>query len=208
MAKKPDNRTKIIEAAMKLAAERTWRDISMAEIADAAGIGIGELHETFSTRAALLTAFGRMVDAEVLGAGAADPSEPAADRLFDVLMRRFDVLNRYKPGLASIIESTARDPLSALCSAAQLRQSMAWMLEAAGLSSDGWRGLVRIKGLSAVYLYAMRVWLRDDSEDMAKTMAALDKALKRIDRLARGFERAGRRGRREAEGDPAADAAS
>lgn len=207
MAKKPDNRTKIIEAAMALAAERNWRDVSMAEIADAAGIGIGELYEMFSSRTALLNAFGRMVDAEVLGAGAADPDEPAADRLFDVLMRRFDVLNRYKPGLTSVIESTARDPLSALCSVAQLRQSMAWMLEAAGLSSDGWRGLVRIKGLSAVYLYAMRVWLRDDSEDMAKTMAALDKALKRIDRLARGFERAGRRGRRDGEGDPAADAA-
>jgi AcrR family transcriptional regulator len=207
MAKKPDNRMKIIEAAMALAAERNWRDISMAEIADAAGIGIGELYDQFSSRAALLNAFGRMVDAEVLGAGAADPDEPAADRLFDVLMRRFDVLNRYKPGLASVIDSTARDPLSALCSAAQLRQSMAWMLEAAGLSTDGWRGMVRIKGLSAVYLYAMRTWLRDDSEDMAKTMAALDKALKRADRLARGFERAGRRGRAPQTDEPAADAA-
>jgi ubiquinone biosynthesis protein COQ9 len=42
---------------------------------------------------------------------------------------------------------------------------------------------LRLKGLSAIYLSAIRVWLRDDSEDMAKTMAHLDKQLARVDNL-------------------------
>lgn len=206
MAKKTDIRKQIIEAALTTAAERDWRDVSMADIAEKAGVGIGEVYEQFSSRSALLNAFGRMVDAEVLATGAADSDEPAADRLFDVLMRRFDVLNRYRDGLVSIIDATSRDPLSALCGAQQLRQSMAWMLEAAGLSTDGWRGMLRIKGLGAVYLYALRTWIRDDSEDMARTMAALDKALKRADKLARGMERTGMR-RRFRDEEEAADAA-
>ncbi len=62
---------------------------------------------------------------------------------------------------------------------------MAAMLEAAGLSASGARGALRRKGLAIVYLDTMRVWLSDDSPDMARTMKALDGHLRRIDRLIR-----------------------
>jgi hypothetical protein len=60
---------------------------------------------------------------------------------------------------------------------------MAITLEAAGFSTTGCRGVLRLKGLSAIYLSTMRVWLRDDSDDMARTMAHLDKQLSRVDSL-------------------------
>src|SRR3546814_17327248 len=60
---------------------------------------------------------------------------------------------------------------------------MALTLEAAGFSTTGCRGVLRRKGLAAIYLATMRVWLRDDSEDMAKTMAYLDRQLARVDSL-------------------------
>jgi AcrR family transcriptional regulator len=44
MAKKTDIRKQIIEAALATAAERDWRDDSMADIAEKAGIGIGEVY--------------------------------------------------------------------------------------------------------------------------------------------------------------------
>ncbi|MEQ8710044.1 MAG: helix-turn-helix domain-containing protein [Rhodospirillales bacterium] len=211
MVKKTDVRTRIIEAALDCAAEGGWRDVSMADVAATAGISIADLYAEFSSRGALLNGFGRMVDARVLAGGAAAMDEPAADRLFDVLMRRFDVLNQYRDGVLSIVEASSRDPMMALCGAGQLRQSMSWMLEAAGLSSDGWRGTMRVKGLMAVYLYTLRAWMRDDSEDMAKTMAALDRALKQAGRFAAGMERGISRmpGRRKAETetDSAAEAA-
>nr|MBC8158924.1 TetR family transcriptional regulator [Alphaproteobacteria bacterium] len=56
-------------------------------------------------------------------------------------------------------------------------RSMAWMLEAAGLPSGGISGAARAAGLGALYANAVRVWLRDDTPDMAKTMAALDRGL-------------------------------
>lgn len=211
MVEKSDIRTKIIEAALVCAAECDWRDVSMADIAAKADISIADLYAEFSSRGALLNGFGRMVDAGVLAGGAAAMDEPPADRLFDVLMRRFDILNRHREGVLSIVDASSRDPMMALCGAGQLRQSMSWMLEAAGLSSDGWRGMLRVKGLMAVYLYTLRAWMRDDSEDMAKTMAALDRALKQAGRFASGIERGisrmpGRR-REAAETDPAAEAA-
>ena len=100
-------------------------------------------------------------------------------------MRRFDALQPYKEGLGNVIYDQARDPLGAVCGLGQLLRSMAAMLEAARIGSGGLRGAIRTKGLTGIYLATVRVWLRDDSADMAKTMAALDGYLRRIEGLAR-----------------------
>ena len=57
------------------------------------------------------------------------------------------------------------------------------MLEAAGVSVSGVFGAARVKGLVVVYANAFRVWLNDSTEDMAKTMAALDKGLRLAERM-------------------------
>jgi hypothetical protein len=61
---------------------------------------------------------------------------------------------------------------------------MAAMLETARISSSGMKGLIRTKGLAAIYLATLRVWLKDDSPDMAKTMASLDGYLRRVEGMA------------------------
>lgn len=45
-------------------------------------------------------------------------------------------------------------------------------------------GILKTKGLSLVYLNTVRVWLRDETPDLSKTMAALDKNLQRADQAA------------------------
>ena len=63
----------------------------------------------------------------------------------------------------------------------QLRRSLANMLEAAGLSASGLRGAFRIEGLGVLYACALRVWLKDESADLSKTMAELDKRLGQVE---------------------------
>jgi AcrR family transcriptional regulator len=185
-----------IEAALTLAAERGWRDLALADIAEAADLSMAALYAQYPSKTAILAAYSRAIDAAVLAdLGGDQAGESAKDRLFDLLMRRFDKLEAHKAGLVRIAEDTGRDPLSLVCSLANLDRSMAAMLEAAGLSTSGLRGLLRIKGLSAVYMATLRAWFRDDSADKAKTMAALDKALGRAERMASGF---GRRPKRDA----------
>jgi hypothetical protein len=41
-----------------------------------------------------------------------------------------------------------------------------------------------VQALTALYLFVLRTWLGDDGDDHAKTMAALDKGLKRAEMLA------------------------
>jgi AcrR family transcriptional regulator len=186
----------VVEAALALAAEKGWRDLALADIAEAAGLSMAALYAQYPSKTAILAAYSHAIDAAVLAGMDGDQAgESTKDRLFDLLMRRFDKLDMHKAGLQRIAEDTGRDPLSLVCSLANLERSMAAMLEAAGLSTSGLRGVLRVKGLSAVYLAGLRAWFRDDSADKAKTMAALDKALGRAERMASGF---GRRHKRDA----------
>jgi hypothetical protein len=97
-------------------------------------------------------------------------------------MRRFDALQRYKPGLDVLRRELPGDPATALCAGTSLLRSMRWMLEAADIPTAGLRGAIAVKLACAAYLSAMRVWQRDDSADLARTMSALDSRLRRIER--------------------------
>ena len=191
MVKKADIPRHVIDTAMKLAAERGWRDLSLAEIADAAKLPLSKVYPVFPSKAAILGALTRQIDAAVLEAEVLEAEEAGAreggahDRLFDALMRRFDALRPYRVALGNIVCAEAGDPASALCGLCRLKRSMAGMLEAARLSTTGLRGALRVKALCVAYLATLRVFLRDDSPDMAPTMAALDRNLRHLGRLAR-----------------------
>ncbi len=176
-------RERILDAALGLAARRGWRRTGLADIATEAGIGLDRLRSQFASKPAIVNGLIRRTDERVLALGAAEGSS-ARDRLFDVLMRRFDALHSDRSGIAAILRDVCLDPMAAMCHAPRLMASMAWMLEAAGLDSSGPVGLLRVKGLAAVHLWALRAWLGDDSRDLAKTMAALDRGLRQAEALA------------------------
>lgn len=180
---KPDATDRIITAALTLAAGRGWRRVGLSDVAAEAGVSMAELRNAFSSKAAIINGFVRRTDERVLAAGPAEGSS-ARDRLFDVLMRRFDVLQPDKAAVAAVVRATLCDPWAALCYGPGLLASMAWMLEAAGLSSAGPTGALRTKGLSLVYLAALRTWLGDDGVDLAKTMAVLDRGLRQAESVA------------------------
>jgi len=189
MVKKADSRSedlpkRIRDAALQLAAEGKWNALALADIAAAAKLSLADVYAVYPSKNAILAAVSREVDHRVL-AGLEDAAgESPRDRLFDVLMKRFDALAAHRGGLVTVARDAARDPLAVLCGAQQLRQSMALMLEAAGISSSGLAGELRTKGLTAIYLATMRDWFRDDTADKARTMAALDGRLRRAERYA------------------------
>jgi len=187
----------IIAATMELAKTRPWRDITMLDIAAAADISLVDLRERFTSKAAILSAFTRAVDDVVIAAPpAVEDGENARDRIFEVIMNRFDVLAPYKQALKSITACGIPEPLQ-ICAVASAQY---WMLQAAGVPTDGLRGNVRVAGLMSVYTSVFRTWLNDDEEGLARTMAKLDRrlrrgesSLRRADELAYGVARSGRR---------------
>jgi hypothetical protein len=126
--------------------------------------------------------FGVLADQAALGETA--PEGPVRDRLFDMIMRRIDVLQAHRAGMIALLRYLPSDPPAALLLAMLSRRSMEWLLAGAGVSTHGVRGALRVKGLLAVWLWTVRAWQRDESEDLGATMAALDTALQRAERAA------------------------
>ena len=102
-------------------------------------------------------------------------------------MRRFDALQTRRAGTMAILRELPLDPASLVGLLPRLARSFVWMLETAGVSTTGLPGALRVKALGIVYLYALRIWIDDDTPDMARTMAALDKALRCADGWLTGF---------------------
>lgn len=187
-------RQAVLDAFLKLVADQGWHGFVLHDVAEAAGVGMAELYAAFPSRMALLEAFLADIDRQVL-AGAApslDPDETVRDRLFDTMMGRYDALRPHKDAVAALARGMSRDPAAAMALARVVARSMGVVLEAAGVSAEGWRGAVRRKGLLAVHMAVMRVWLNDDSTDQSRTMAALDHRLKRIERWAQAVDKVGK----------------
>ena len=180
----PTDRDRIISAALALAAAEGWRKASLADIAAGAGLGLAEAHAAFPSKAAILNGFLGRIDEQVLAGGDIDDGASARDRLFEILMRRFDALAPHKKAIASILGESCADPVALVCAAPGFLNSMAWMLEAARISSAGVLGAVHTKGLALIYAITLRVWLGDETPDMARTMASLDRGLRRAERMA------------------------
>ncbi len=191
----------LIAAAFQIAAEMGWRSVSVAAAARAVGLPLPQARERFPGRVAILVRFGRLADQRAL---AEAPSEgPVRDRLFDLLMRRIDALQAHRAGVLALLRAVPTDPPTALLLSLATRRSMRWMLEAAGIPTRGLQGELRVKGLLAVWLWTIRAWRTDETEDLSVTMAALDTALGRAEQAAGWL---GWRARRAETPPPDADA--
>jgi AcrR family transcriptional regulator len=179
-----DARARIIDALLTLAAEQPFEDISISAIAAKAEVTLADFRDAFPSKGAVLAGFSRRIDRIVLEKQSEElAGEEAKDRLFDVLMRRLDAMAPYKEGLRGVARWLRREPLAAVAVNQVVVNSMRFMLEAAGVESEGAVGALKLQGLALAWARVLDVWFDDDEPDQAKTMAALDRELTRGGRI-------------------------
>jgi len=183
---------RIIDAALEEAAAMGWRNVAMTAVAERAGLALGAVLTKVPTRAHLVAKFFDRLDERTLATvTSVDPADSVRDRLFDLVMRRFDALNTHRDGARALVAGLRFDPPSLAAVTCRADRSAAALLAAAGVSPDGLIGYARMQGFKVVMLCAVRAWMDDESADLSKTMAALDRALGRAEQFARfkGFRR-------------------
>jgi AcrR family transcriptional regulator len=172
---------RILAAALACAGTRSWAEVSLLDIAEHAKVPLGEMRDLFPSRNAIIAELMRTVDAQVLSRIERAQGQGKRDLLFDVLMTRFDVLAPYKAALKSMAAAGGGD----VTLLRPLLSSQHWMLAAAGIQTSGSAGALRVAGLAAIYASVFRVWLEDDDPGHARTMATLDRRLRRGERALR-----------------------
>ena len=85
--------------------------------------------------------------------------------------------------MRSLLRSARRNPPLALALNRLAVRSQQWMLTAAGIPASGPRGFIRAQGLAVLFASVLRAWVNDDDTGLARTMAALDRALARGQRF-------------------------
>lgn len=185
-AKKIDIKQKILVSALHLAVAQGWEYTTLRDIAEHAGVSASDLYDAIDDKNDILVILGRKIDKEIMGN--IDLSDDGAtnsrDRLFDIMMDRYEALNEYREGVVSILESFKHDPKQAVISMPHLCKSMGWMLEVSGIETAGIKGALKVVGLTGVYIKVLKIWAEDESTDLSKTMSALDKALERAEKAA------------------------
>jgi AcrR family transcriptional regulator len=178
------DREKIIAAFIALLAEKPIEQIGFAEIARSAGVSLTQLRGEFSSTLAIFAAHVKTIDRAVLAEDFSDMAEePPRERLFDVLMRRLEVMAPYREAVRSLLRSAGRNPPLALALNGLAVRSQQWMLAAAEIDASGPGGMVRAQGSALLFSSVLRTWVRDDDPGLARTMAALDRALARGQRF-------------------------
>lgn len=176
----------VVLALLALVAERPWWTFDIAAVAERAGEPLEAVRARFDGRRAVLAALFRAIDQAVLATDRSDMAEEKIrDRIFDMVLRRFDAMTPYKAGIAGLVRSARRDPALALTLARLGVLSSGWMLAGAGVSIAGPMGDGKVLLQAAIFARVLPVWLEDDDPGLARTMAALDRELIRVGKVGR-----------------------
>ncbi len=178
-----------VDALMALLAERPWGEVSLADVAQRAGVSLADLRGAYPSTGAILGGFVRRIDLQVLKEGTADLEEGVRERLFDLVMRRLDAMAAHKAAIRNIRDGLMRDPLGATAFNSLAVTSQQWTLAAAGVNETGAAGAARAQVLSLAFARIVNVWLDDDEPGQARTLRALDEELGRLERLAGAADR-------------------
>ena len=172
----------LIIVTMNLIIKRGWRNLTLQELAVEASVPLIEIYRVFPEKRSILITFVQHIDQEVLSQNMIDDlSDPPRDRLFEILMRRFESLQPYRESLNMIAQEWYRDLIPMIMTAPHFIRSMRWMLHLAAIDLNTPKGSFLVIAVSALYVRTLRVWLTDQSMDMSRTMAVIDHKLRRLE---------------------------
>ncbi len=184
-ASEMNHREAIVSAFMGLLAERPLGEVTLVDTAERAGLSLGQVRAVFGSRFEIIAAFVASIDKAVLDGIDADlADQDIKERLFDVLMRRLDLLAPHREAVRRLSAAAMCDPGLALALNGLAVQSQRWMLAAAGVEVPGAGGAIRAQGLTIAFAKVVRAWLDDDDPALARTMRVLDEQLVRAGRAA------------------------
>jgi len=175
-------RRDLARAALTLASSTAWREVTLLKLADTAARPISDFYGASLGEAVdcVEEAFDRAIGDNL---EALDPAQSVRDRLFELIMRRFEAMEPHRAAVVAMEVGADRDPT--LMAAAHQRhvRCARWVLALSGLEADGMTDQARAQGLGVIIGQARMAWRGDDAGDFAKTMASLDKNLRRAEEM-------------------------
>lgn len=174
----------ILDGWLTALARDGWVAVRIDGVAELCGVTTGEVAAAYPDRWTALRGYQLRLDTAGLADAGSDRDASVRDRLFAILMERFDAGEDHKAAVRILGDAARRDPGLAAFMLMTLPVSVGRLAAAAGVDTGGWLGPLRVKALTLLVLHVSRTWLDDTDPDLAATMKALDTALERAERWA------------------------
>lgn len=197
-------RRKLAHTALHLLAEIPFATLTHAKVAAAAEIDVATARHLFATTIDMIDTALMNLDADAAVRLADDLAEEGEaslrDKILEGLIQKFEAMTPHKAALRNIESASHRNPLLAATLMKRFHNGMRVLLAIAGGeggdngdNGDGTQqGRTRnirdaladtsmAAGLGVICMLAWRVWLRDDSPDLAETSRVLDTRLRQAE---------------------------
>lgn len=197
-------RRKLANTALHLLAEIPFAALTHAKVAAAAEIDVATTRHLFATTIDMIDTALMNLEADVavrLADDLAEESEASLrDKILEGLIQKFEAMTPHKAALRNIESASHRNPLLAATLMRRFHGGMRVLLAIAGGdggdkddngdgTQQGRKRNIRdaladtsmAAGLGVICMLAWRVWLRDETPDLAETSRVLDTRLRQAE---------------------------
>ena len=178
-----NKKEKLIILGFKLIAKKGWKYFSLKSLAKENKSDLESIKIFFKNKSQFLESFSEMIDNKVLANIDKDEfnKNSIKDNLFELIMLRFENLNHYKTGLKILLSDLKKSPVELKKIMRKVLDSMDLFLEIANVKNNYLMDFIKVNIIFIIYSYVFNVWLDDQSSEMSKTMAELDKWLSKAE---------------------------
>ncbi len=167
-----DFEKKIAEKTLKILKEKTWNSLSLDDVLKDKNKKIN-----INSKFDLLMNINRYVDHKLISEMQSLENSSTKDMLFEVLMARFEILQKNRKSFIKIYDNFKKKPQNFIKLLPSFLESIIVTAELSKYNVNGLKGAIRLKGLMLVYFVTFFKWMDDTTPALEKTMIELDKNL-------------------------------
>ena len=174
----------ILDKVFSEIAEKGWKNFSLLKFSKSQKIPAQDLKFFFRSKNEVLDKFTKMIDYKVEHNIDVEEMKSTSkkDNLFELIMLRLEAMQSYKVALKNILSGAKEKPIILKRLSKNIINSLDFYLELSSYYDDTFVDFLKKNAIFLIYSLTFRVWLNDESDDLSKTMAELDKLLSMADK--------------------------
>ena len=179
MKSSSEREKKFIKKGFHLINDIGWDKFSLEKLSTKENIPVEDLKDLFKCKYSIVDKFSRMVDKNIESKLKIEDFKDSSkkDILFELIMMRFDEMEEFKGSLAKILDASRNKPLLISIITKNVMNTMDFFLELSDSYNNYAFDFLKKNFLFLIYSITFKTWLSDNTEELSKTMAELDRLL-------------------------------
>ena len=167
-----------VEQAFQIVQKKGWEKFSLKDLQKEKNKE-SEINFYFKNKNEIVDKFSFMIDSFVESKVNLNDFKISSkkDNLFELIMLRLDEMRPYKDPLIKIVDAAKQNPCLLSRISKNVMNSMDFYLELTSSYNETPIDFLKKNTLFFIYSFTFKIWLEDDSDDLASTMAELDRLL-------------------------------